>query len=188
MIDTEVQKAGKIVLSGGIILYPTDTIWGIGCDAKNKESIQRIYQIKQRADSKSMLVLVNSITMLKEYISYLPPQAIDILERAENPTTIIYPGARYLADNLLAPDGSIGIRISSDPFCKRLIEFTGSPVVSTSANSSGDPSPALFHQIKSSIREQVDYVVNWRQDEHSPSKPSAIIKLEKDGSITTLRS
>jgi len=161
MIDTEVQIAGKIVLSGGIILYPTDTIWGIGCDANKKDSIQRIYQIKQRADSKSMLVLVNSIDMLEKYVTFLPPQAIEVLERAEKPTTIIYPGARNLADNLSAPDGSIGIRISNDPFCKRLIEFTGNPLVSTSANISGDESPTLFSQIKFSIREQVDHVVNW---------------------------
>jgi len=188
MIDTEVQKAGKIVRSGGTILYPTDTIWGIGCDAGNRDSIQKIYQIKQRADSKSMLVLVNSIAMLEKYVTSLPPQAIEVLERAEKPTTIIFPEARNLAANLLAPDGSIGIRVSSDPFCNQLIDFTGSPVVSTSANISGDKSPALFSQIKASIRDQVDHVVNWRQDELTPSSPSAIIKLEEDGSITTLRS
>jgi len=188
MINTEVHKAGKEVLSGGIILYPTDTIWGLGCDAQNRESIQRIYRIKQRADSKSMLVLVNSIAMLEKYVVSLPPEAMKVLEGAENPTTIIYPGARNLALNLLAPDGSIGIRISRDPFCKQLIEFTGKPIVSTSANISGDPSPALFSEIKSTILQEVDYVVKWRQDELSPAKPSVIIKLEKDGSITTLRS
>ncbi len=188
MINKEVHRAGKEVLSGGIILYPTDTIWGLGCDAQNRDSIQRIYRIKQRTDSKGMLVLVNSIAMLEKYVVTLPPKAMELLERAEKPTTIIYPGGRNLAINLLAPDGSIGIRISKDPFCKQLIEFTGRPIVSTSANISGDPSPALFSQVKSKIREQVDYVVDWRQDELSPSAPSVIIKLEKDGSITTLRS
>ncbi len=188
MIDTEVKKAGAILKLGGTILYPTDTIWGIGCDATRQESVQNIYQIKQRADSKSMLVLVNGISMLEEYIERIPPQALELIEKAKKPSTIIYPGARKLANNLLAPDGSIGIRITSDPFCRKLIEFTGLPIVSTSANVSGEQAPGTFHQIKASIRQQVDYVVNWRQDDRAASSPSAIIKLEEDGSITILRS
>jgi L-threonylcarbamoyladenylate synthase len=187
MIETEIKKAGAILQSGGTILYPTDTIWGIGCDATRQESVQNIYRIKQRYDSKSMLVLVNGITMLEDYIESIPHQAKEIIEKAEKPTTIIYPGARNLAYNLMAPDGSIGIRITSDPFCNKLIEFTGLPIVSTSANISGERSPGTFHQIKARVRRQVDYVVNWRQDETAPSTPSAIIKLEKDGTITTLR-
>ena len=187
MIETEVKKAGAILQSGGTILYPTDTIWGIGCDATRQESVQNIYRFKQRTDSKSMLVLVNGITMLEDYIGSIPLQAKELIEIAKKPTTIIYPGARNLAANLLAPDGSIGIRITSDSFCSLLIEFTGLPIVSTSANISGELAPAMFQDIRKSICEQVDYVVNWRQDEHSTSAPSAIIKLEKDGSITTLR-
>lgn len=187
MIEKEVKKTGSILQSGGIIMYPTDTIWGIGCDASRQESVQNIYQIKQRTDFKSMLVLVDGISMLENYVESIPSQALEILEKASKPTTIIYPGARNLAANLLAPDGSIGIRITSDPFCRKLIEFTAHPIVSTSANISGEPSPANFHQIKTSIRAQVDYVVNWRQDETSPSTPSAIIKLEEDGTCTTLR-
>jgi len=188
MIDTEVEKAGAILKSGGTILYPTDTIWGIGCDATRPESVKKIYLIKQRADSKSMLVLINGITMLEEYIESIPAQALELIERTEKPTTIIYPGARKLASNLQASDGSIGIRLTSDTFCRKLIEFTGFPLVSTSANISGEHSPGTFHQIKAHVREQVDYVVNWRQDETTASSPSAIIKLEKDGTITTLRS
>jgi L-threonylcarbamoyladenylate synthase len=134
-----------------------------------------------------MLVLVNGITMLEDYIESIPLQAKELIEKAEKPTTIIYPGARILAANLLAPDGSIGIRITSDPFCSLLIEFTGLPIVSTSANISGEQAPAIFQKIDSSIREQVDYVVNWRQDESGASSPSVIIKLEEDGTITTLR-
>jgi L-threonylcarbamoyladenylate synthase len=134
-----------------------------------------------------MLVLVNGITMLEDYIGSIPLQAKELIEIAEKPTTIIYPGARNLAANLLAPDGSIGIRITSDPFCSKLIEFTGLPIVSTSANISGELAPAMFQDIRKSICEQVDYVVNWRQDEYSTSAPSAIIKLEEDGTITTLR-
>lgn len=187
MIDTEVKKAGDIILSGGIILYPTDTIWGIGCDATSRESVENIYLIKQRADSKSMLVLVNGIAMLDEYLEEMPLQALDMIKQSAKPTTIIYPGARNLADNLVAPDGSIGIRITFDPFCRKLIEITGKPIVSTSANISGEQSPVAFHKIKASIREQIDYVVNWRQDETAPSRPSALIKMEEDGSFTTLR-
>ena len=188
MIDSEIKKAVEVILSGGIILYPTDTIWGIGCDATNREAVQKIYDIKQRDDSKSMLVLVNGISMLEEYLENIPLQALNIIKQSEKPTTIIYPGARNLADNLVAPDGSIGIRITSDLFCRKLIAITGKPIVSTSANISGEQSPAAFHKIKTLIREQIDYVVNWRQDETAPSAPSAIIKLEDDGTITTLRS
>ena len=187
MIENEVHRAGEVLNTGGSILYPTDTIWGIGCDAGRSESVKNIYRIKQRADAKSMLVHVNGISMLEQYMKSVPQQAIDILEKASKPTTIIYPGAINLAKNLLARDGSIGIRITSDPFCKKLIEFTGFPIVSTSANISGEAAPAAFHQISSNIREQVDHVVNWRQDETAPAAPSAIIKLEQDGSITTIR-
>lgn len=188
MIEQEIQIAGKVILSGGTVLYPTDTIWGIGCDATKRESVQKIYRIKQRIDSKSMLVLVNSLAMLKEYVEEMPREALKVIQESEKPTTIIYPGARKLAGNLLASDGSIGIRLTRDPFCSQLIAFTGKPLVSTSANISGDQSPGIFHQIDRSIREQVDYVVNWRQDETNPSSPSVIVKLEKDGTMTTLRS
>ena len=187
MIEKEINRAGKLLNSGGIILYPTDTIWGIGCDAGNPDSVKNIYRIKQRADFKSMLVLVNGISMLQYYLESVPQQAYDILKNASKPTTIIYPGARRLAQNLLAPDRSIGIRITSDPFCSKLIEFTGFPIVSTSANISGEAPPATFQQIKNHILDKVDYVVNWRQGETDPATPSAIIKLEADGTLTTIR-
>ena len=174
-------------MTGGIILYPTDTIWGIGCDATNMEAVQLIYDLKQRSDSKSMLVLVNSVKMLKQYLLAFPPQAMELIVKVEKPTTIIYQGARKLASNLLANDGSVGFRITSDPFCLALIELIGRPIVSTSANISGELPPSIFHEIKSLIRHRVDYVVNWRQDETEPSLPSAIIKLEKDGRMTILR-
>jgi L-threonylcarbamoyladenylate synthase len=187
MINTELKKTGAILQSGGIILYPTDTIWGIGCDATRPESVQNIYRIKQRDDRKSMLVLVNGINMLEQYINNIPPSALEIIREAVEPTTIIYPGARNLAENLMASDGSIGIRITSDPFCKQLIEITGVPIVSTSANISGGQAPLVYQDIKTEIRQQVDYVVNLRQDETDPSSPSAILKLEENGTITTLR-
>ncbi len=187
MNKKELQRTVDVLRTGGIILYPTDTIWGIGCDATNRESVQKIYHIKQRDDRKSMLVLVHGIHMLKSYIRDFPPQAERLIQEVEKPTTIIYPGARNLADNLLASDGSIGIRITSDPFCRHLIEETGFPLVSTSANVSGAQAPDTFKKIKPEIREQVDYVVNWRQDENTPSYPSAVVRLETDGSIRVIR-
>lgn len=187
MNKAEVKTAADFLRNGGLILYPTDTIWGIGCDATNEESVRNIYRIKKRDDRKSMLVLVNGIRMLKAHVKVFPPQARKIMKEAMKPTTIIYPGARNLAGNLLAPDGSIGIRVTSDPFCSMLIEETGFPLVSTSANISGEPAPDVFSKIRSEIREQVDHVVSWRQDETGPSAPSAVVKLESDGTITYLR-
>jgi len=187
MIDTEVKKAAEVILSGGIILYPTDTIWGIGCDATNASAIQRIYDIKQRSDSKSMLVLAGRNVMLDTYLERIPEAALEILRKAAKPTTIIYPKATGLASNLLAEDGSVGIRIPSDEFCQKLIKETGFPIVSTSANISGNPAPASFGTIDPEIRQKVDHVVNWRQNENIPSVPSTIIKLDEDGSSTVLR-
>lgn len=183
----EVRRAAECIDSGGVILYPTDTIWGIGCNAKNRDAVDRIYRIKQRSDHKSMLVLMDGIGMLGDYLDQVPEQAIKILDSALKPTTIIYPGASFLAENLLAEDGSVGIRLTSDPFCRQLIELTGLPIVSSSANISGLPSPSLFSEIGSEIKAQVDYVVNWRQEELEPASPSAIIKLGKEGDITILR-
>jgi L-threonylcarbamoyladenylate synthase len=187
MIDAEAKKAAEIVRSGGIILYPTDTIWGIGCDASSANAVQRIYEIKQRSDSKSMLVLADGLEMLSTYLEQVPEEALEIIRTAIKPTTIIYPGAIRLAPNLLAEDGSVGIRISSDEFCQKLIKETGFPIVSTSANISGNPAPVFFGAIESEIRQKVDYVVNWRQDENTPSAPSAIIKLDENGRSTVLR-
>lgn len=188
MIDSEVRIAAEIILEGGIILYPTDTIWGIGCDATNREAVEQIYSIKQRKDSKSMLVLVNGLPMLETHLELVPGETGQILDAAMKPTTIIYPGARNLARNLVATDGSVGIRITGDEFCRKLIELTGKAIVSTSANISGEPSPQLFNQISPELKEEVDYVVNWRQQENVPAIPSAVIKLEENGTITTLRS
>jgi L-threonylcarbamoyladenylate synthase len=188
MIDSEARRASKVVLSGGMILYPTDTIWGIGCDATNGKAVQRIYDLKRRDDKKSMLVLVNGTKMLKQYLDAFPLQAQELINKAKKPTTIIYPGARKLAGNLLAEDGSAGIRITSDPFCQQLIALTGKPIVSTSANFSGDPPPSIFPEINSEIRRLVDYVVNWRQHEKDPAQSSAIIKLEEGGGISVIRS
>ena len=133
------------------------------------------------------IVLVNGISMLEAYLENIPPGAMEIIEKAEKPTTIIYPGAQNLAENLLAPDGSIGIRICYDPFCRQLIDAAGIPIVSTSANFSGRDAPATFHEIDHSLRKQVDYVVNWRQEEQTATSPSSIIKLDDEGIVTVLR-
>jgi len=187
MIDAEVKKAAQVILTGGIILYPTDTIRGIGCDARNPEAVQRIYNIKQRTDSKSMLLLVAGSKMLNGYLKEVPETALELIGAAQKPTTIIYPGAINLAPNLLAEDGSVGIRISSDDFCNKLIQETGFPIVSTSANISGNPAPASFSTIEPELLQRVDHVVNWRQNENTPSVPSTIIKLDENGRSTVLR-
>lgn len=184
---SEVQKAGSHILSGGTILYPTDTIWGLGCDATNGDAVRKIYEIKQRSDHKSMLVLMDSPAMLASYLEQVPDRALEIIRSAEKPTTIIFPGAKNFAPALLAADGSVGIRITSDPFCRQLIAYTGRPIVSTSANVSGMPAPATFNEIESFIRERVDHVVDWRQDEINPLTPSTIIKMDQKGAITLIR-
>ncbi len=188
MIDSEVKKAARIILSGGVLLYPTDTIWGIGCDATNARAVQRIYEIKQRSDSKSMLVLMSDIKMLARYLREIPPKALELINSASKPTTLIYPEAINLATNMVAEDGSVGIRITSDDFCKKLIELTDLPIVSTSANISGNPSPDTFSSIETNILDQMGHIVKWKQDEKTPSAPSTIIRIDKKGRSAILRS
>lgn len=187
MIDAALSLAEETITSGGTILYPTDTIWGFGCDATNAKAVRRIYAIKKRSDSKSMLVLVSGLEMLEKYVESIPDQALEIISSAVKPTTIIYPGARNLASNLLAEDGSVGIRITSDEFCNKLLAKTGLPIVSTSANISGNPAPSSFKTIESGLLQKVDHVVDWRQNENTPSSPSSIVKLDKDGRAIILR-
>ena len=150
---------------GGVILYPTDTIWGIGCDATNEEAVRRVYEIKQRSDSKAMLVLVDSAVKVDFYVQDVPEVAWDLIEVADKPLTIIYSGARNLAPNLLAEDGSVGIRVTNEEFSKRLCQQFRKAIVSTSANVSGQPSPANFSEITEELKSLVDYVVGYRQDE-----------------------
>jgi L-threonylcarbamoyladenylate synthase len=182
-----IKKALSIIKEGGIILYPTDTIWGIGCDATNEKSVERIYAIKKRSDSKSMLVLVHSEAMLSTYVEKVPDVAWELLEVATDPLTIIYPGAKNLAPNLVSQDQTIGIRIPKDEFCRELISKFRKPVVSTSANISGDPPPSNFSEIDEKIIQSVDYVVEFRQDDYSKSKPSSVIKLGIGGEIQIIR-
>ncbi|TLX77726.1 threonylcarbamoyl-AMP synthase [Labilibacter sediminis] len=183
----DLKKAVEVLQQGGIILYPTDTIWGIGCDATNEEAVKRIYKLKQREDSKSMLVLLDNEAKLNSYVEEVPEMAWDIIELSTKPTTIIYPNAKNLAGNLLAEDNSVGIRISKETFSQQLCQRFKKPIVSTSANISGQPSPASFEDISDDIRSHVDYVVKFRQGETSNPAPSSIIKLEVDGQIKIIR-
>ncbi len=183
----DITKALEILRSGGIVLYPTDTIWGLGCDATNPTAIKRIYEIKQREDAKSMLILMENPNLLNSYIHEVPEIAWDLIEVADNPLTIIYPGAKNLAPNLLAQDGSIGIRITSEPFTQQLIQRFRKPLVSTSANISGQKSPQNFGEISEEIKRSVDYIVGYRQDDFSKSSPSGIIKLGIGGQIEIIR-
>ena len=161
----EIKRACDVMHRGGVILYPTDTVWGIGCDATNEEAVRRVYEIKHRADSKAMLVLVDSDVKVQSYIREVPPVAWDLIELSEKPLTIIYDGARNLAPNLLGEDGSVGIRVTREEFSKQLCYRFRKPVVSTSANVSGQPSPRSFAEISDEIKQAVDYIVGFSQDE-----------------------
>jgi len=183
----DINKALEVLNEGGTILYPTDTIWGIGCDATNETAVKKVYKIKKRTDSKSMLVLVDDLKMIKDYVKAIPDTIPKILERGNKPLTIIYPGARNLASSLISSDGSIGIRIVNDEFCVRLISEFKRPVVSTSANISGYPSPGNFNDIDAEIFKNVDYIVRWRQDDNAQNKPSGIIKIGKNGEVEVIR-
>ena len=158
--------------AGGIILYPTDTIWGIGCDATNEEAVRRVYELKRRIDNKAVLVLTDSTAKLNMYVSEVPDIAWDLIEVTDTPLTIIYSQAKNLASNLLGEDGSIGIRVTNEEFSHKLCERFRKPIVSTSANISGEPSPANFQEISEEIKKGVDYIVNYRQEDMSKAKPS----------------
>ncbi|MFC0878434.1 L-threonylcarbamoyladenylate synthase [Saccharicrinis sp. FJH2] len=183
----DIEKALECLNNGGILIYPTDTIWGIGCDATNADAVKRIYALKKREDSKSMLVLLDSQFKLQTYVSEVPEIAYDLIEMSEKPLTIIYDGAKNLAQNLVAEDGSIGIRITGEAFSKQLIQKFKKPIVSTSANISGNPSPKIFAEIDPAVLESSDYVVKFRQDETTGAQPSGIIKLKSNGEIKVIR-
>jgi L-threonylcarbamoyladenylate synthase len=186
-MDEEIKNALEVLRKGGTILYPTDTVWGIGCDARNKDAVAKVFKIKQRAEYKSMVTLVCDHTMLNRYVKEVPEVAWDLLEAADTPLTIIYPDARMLAENVIAADGSVGIRLVKDEFCKNLIHKFGKPIVSTSANISGEAAPSSFSEIKLDILNKVDYIVNWRQKENNSVQPSTIIKVAMNGEFKIIR-
>lgn len=186
MISIEIEKALEHLKKGNIILYPTDTIWGIGCDANNAEAVSKIYTLKKRAESKSMLCLVSELRMLEKHVYEVPDAAYDILEHADKPTTIIYDKPIGVAKNLIADDDSLGIRLVKKGFAFELLKKFRRPIVSTSANISGSPAPKNFSEITPEILNGVDYVVNL-PEENATSKPSSIIKLKNDGQVQIIR-
>src|SRR5210317_1522467 len=183
----DIKKAFDVLRSGGIILCPTDTIWGIGCDATNEAAVKRVYEIKKREDSKSMLVLMENPALLDRYVDEVPEVAWDLVEISSTPLTVIYPEAKNLAKNLIAGDGSIGIRFTKEKFTSQLLQRFRRPLVSTSANISGEKSPSFFDEISEEIKSQVDYIVEYRQDDTTPAQPSSIIKLGPGGQIDIIR-
>ena len=187
----DLQEALRVLRNGGIIVYPTDTVWGIGCDATNAEAVAKIYALKQREDSKSMLVLLDSPSKLPYYVGEVPETAWALLEASEDaetkPLTLIYPHARNMAPNLIAENGSIGIRISKEPFSKALCAQLKHPIVSTSANISGHPTAHFYAEIEQAILDGADYVCRFRREDDCPAEPSSIIQLLADGSFKILR-
>ena len=186
--EKQVEAALNVLRSGGVILYPTDTIWGIGCDATNEAAIRKIYEIKNREDSKSMIILVADERDVLQYVAAPDLSAFDFIEQQTRPTTIIFEHAVGLPDNLIAEDGSIAIRIARDEFCRHLIKRLRRPIVSTSANISGQPSPKNFSDVSEEIKSVVDHVVEWRRDDTTTALPSQIIKWNNDGTKTVIRS
>jgi L-threonylcarbamoyladenylate synthase len=182
----EVKKSISVLSKGGIILYPTDTIWGIGCDATNELAVKKVFGAKKRPPAKAMVILVSQASQLEFYVD-VPEVAWDLVEYAESPLTIVYPNARRIAQSLISEDGTVAIRVVKDEFCKMIINSMRKPLVSTSANISGEPAPAYFDEITEEIKDKVDYVVPLRQSEHEKNLPSRIIKLGMNGAIEIIR-
>lgn len=187
MLKNQVNKALEVLKNGGIILYPTDTIWSIGCDATNPLAVQKVIDIKQRAAHKSFIVLLDNENKLPSYVNPVPDIAYDLIEYAENPLTIIYSGAKNLAPNVIAADGSVGIRIVKHDFCCSLIQQLRKPIVSSSANISGEVSPKNFMDINPELLNLVDFVVDFEQEIMEEKIPSTIMKLEADGRFKFIR-
>lgn len=183
----DIGKALEVLNAGGLILYPTDTIWGIGCDATNPSAVEKVFKLKGRDAGKSLIVLLDTDNKLESYLHEVPPLAYDLIEYAEKPLTIIYSGAKNLAPNLIHADGSVGIRVARHEFCQKLIHKLRRPLVSTSANISGEKSPANFDEVSEEIKNGVDYVVQHQQQDTTQSQPSTIMKLEADGKFVFIR-
>ena len=184
---TDLAGALKVLRAGGIILYPTDTVWGLGCDATNAKAVSRVYEIKQRAENKSLIILVNSVAMLERYVENPPEVAIEMAELSEKPLTVVYDRGRSLAEGVASSDGSVGVRVCTEPFCDAIIDALRKPLVSTSANISGSNSPAIFDEISEEVKAAVDYVCLWRQNDRSRATPSSVIKVSGNGIVKILR-
>ena len=185
--QADVAAAVAAMRRGGVIAYPTDTVWGIGCDASCQEAVRRVYEIKRRADSKALITLVADRDMLERHVGCLSPSALSLIRESDRPLTVVYPEGMGVAGNLLAPDGSIGIRITTEAFSQALCRELGGPVVPTSANFSGEPSPAVFAEIDPSLLGMLDYVAHYRRSDTSRALPSRVCRLEADGTVKILR-
>lgn len=185
--EEDLKNSLKVLKEGGVILYPTDTVWGLGCDASNPAAVQKIFKIKTRAENKSLIILVNGVAMLERYVKYVPEIAYDLTTVSDAPVTIIYPDGKNLATGVCSEDGSIGIRICNEVFCNELIGRFRRPVVSTSANISGQLLPSNFSEIEEELINTVDYVVKYRQDDRRKYSASPVIKIDKNGAFKILR-
>ena len=185
--ENDITQCVNTLNNGGLILYPTDTVWGIGCDATNVEAVKRVYQLKQRDDNKALIVLIDNADHLDHYVVDVPAIARELIDVAVKPLTIIYEGAYNLAPNLLGEEESVGIRIPNDEFCHQLCERFGKPIVSTSANVSGNPTAKTFADIDPAIVNGVDYAVEYRRNDTTPHHPSNIILLSRDGTFKIIR-
>jgi L-threonylcarbamoyladenylate synthase len=183
----DIRRARHVLAEGGIILYPTDTIWGLGCDATNVEAVKKLFAIKKRKAEKNFILLLDNESKLLSYVKEVPEQAWTLIEFSEKPLTIIYDMAKNLPKEIIASDGSIAIRVTKDDFCKDLIGAFRKPIVSTSANVSETPAPSSFHEIDEQIIKAVDFVVSWRQNEEIEAVPSRIIRLNSGGQIQFIR-
>jgi L-threonylcarbamoyladenylate synthase len=185
--EDDLKNTLQVLRAGGIILYPTDTIWGLGCDPSNKAAVEKIFRIKARAENKSLIILVNGTDMLERYVREVPSSAREILSASDSPLTIIYPEGKNLAPGVCSEDGSVGIRICRDDFVSELIERFRKPIVSTSANLSGKASPAHFGEIEEELINQVDYTVKFKQNDRYKHSASPVIKIDKKGVLKILR-
>jgi L-threonylcarbamoyladenylate synthase len=183
----DVEHCLRVLSTGGIIVYPTDTVWGIGCDATSAQSVEKIFNLKRRPPKKSFIILLADRQDILKYVSHPEPQIFEFLETVKKPTTVIYEGAINLAENLVGEDGSIAIRLVKDAFCRHLIKRLRRPLVSTSANISGEPAPGFFGEIALEIIRGVDYTVHYRRDDLHPGEPSSVVRLQKDGTIEIIR-
>ncbi len=186
-MEDDIIKSLEVLKAGGIILYPTDTVWGVGCDATEENAVDKIIRLKKRKDVKSLIILLDDASKLNSYVDIIPDIAWELMDVTDRPLTIIYPHGKNLARNLLNSDGSVGIRITTDDFCKKLISRLGNPLVSTSANISGEAAPGNFGEISDRIKSGVDYIVRWKQEETGNAIPSGIIKLGIKGEVEIIR-
>jgi len=185
--EDDIKLSLEVLRNGGVILYPTDTVWGLGCDPTNPAAVEKLLKIKARGENKSLIVLVNGLTMLERYVKNIPVVVYDLVEVSESPLTIIYPEGKFLAAGICAEDNSVGIRICDEQFCNELISRFRKPLVSTSANFSGKPSPANFEEIDPGLAEKADYVVKYRRDDKRKFSPSPVIRVENNGVIKIIR-